>query len=1050
MEGSLGFLFLAFLIIPLPNFFIFCTGHSHSQLRCIDTERHALLTFKQDLIDPLNRLSSWTVDGDCCHWLGVVCHNLTAHVHQLHLRSFPPPIWDDLMDEEQNWAQEEAYSRSMFGGKLNPSLLDLKHLNYFDLSFNNFSASPIPSFLGSMKSLTSLNLSNAGFVGVIPHQLGNLSNLNYLDLSYNDFSSTPIPSFLGIMSNLTHLDLSNAGFVGLIPHQLGNLSNLHFLNLESFSYSGLYVNNLEWLSGLPLLQHLDMSFVNLSKASDWLQLTNTLPSLLELRLSDCQLPFIPLVVDVHNMTSLRHLDLFGNNFNSSISNWLYSFSRLEFLNLGNSNLQGTISSSIGNLSSLTNLDFSNNQFNGTLPQNFGQLKNLVELSFLYNSISGPIPVSFGNLSSLTYLDFSNNQFNGTLPQNFGQLKNLVRLDFWNNSISGSLPVSFGNLQSLTYLDLSSNQFNGTLPQSFGNLQSLTYLDLSSNQFNGTLPQSFGRLSKLDTLYIDSNKLKGVVSKVHFDNLTSLRTLTASGNQLTLKASQNWIPPFQLESLSLQSWNLGPKFPQWLCSQRRMVILDLSYTQISDMAPPSFWNLSSQFQYLNLSHNLIHGEIPNSPVMLSTLVIDLSSNHFKGPLPYISSNVYMLDLSNNSFSRSISHFFCFRVNETKNIEHLNLQKNLLSGIIPDCLMNWNNLKVLNLGNNNFSGSIPASMGSLTYLHSLHLYDNKFFGKLPSSLKNCEELVIIDVAENRFAGNIPSWIGHRCTSLMVLSLRSNNFHGHIPKELCALTSLQILDLSHNKLSGSIPRCIKNFRAMATTNISNDLNSYRHTITYGDYLPLESALLVIKGSIREYNTILQLVKCIDFSKNNLSGEIPKEVTSLQELQSLNLSCNLLIGSIPENIGTMGSLESIDFSLNQLSGQIPSSMSNLTFLNHLNLSNNNLTGKIPLSTQLQSLNPSSFVGNKLCGPPLTVNCTTNGVKPNNENIRSKATGGLEVDWFYVSMALGFVVGFWSVCGTLLLNKQWRIMYFQFLDHMGYKLTGVVSLIIHFVGSSI
>ena len=93
MEGSLGFLFLAFLIIPLPNFFIFCTGHSHShshsQLRCSDTERHALLTFKQDLIDPLNRLSSWTVDGDCCHWLGVVCHNLTAHVHQLHLKSFP-------------------------------------------------------------------------------------------------------------------------------------------------------------------------------------------------------------------------------------------------------------------------------------------------------------------------------------------------------------------------------------------------------------------------------------------------------------------------------------------------------------------------------------------------------------------------------------------------------------------------------------------------------------------------------------------------------------------------------------------------------------------------------------------------------------------------------------------------------------------------------------------------------------------------------------------------------------------------------------------------
>ena len=78
MEGYLG---------VLPNFFIFCTGHSHSHSH--SQLQKGLLTFKQDLIDPLNRLSSWTVDGDCCHWLGVVCHNLTAHVHQLNLRTFP-------------------------------------------------------------------------------------------------------------------------------------------------------------------------------------------------------------------------------------------------------------------------------------------------------------------------------------------------------------------------------------------------------------------------------------------------------------------------------------------------------------------------------------------------------------------------------------------------------------------------------------------------------------------------------------------------------------------------------------------------------------------------------------------------------------------------------------------------------------------------------------------------------------------------------------------------------------------------------------------------
>ncbi|XP_050246138.1 receptor-like protein EIX2 [Quercus robur] len=1017
-EGS-----LLRIIIAVTLTFLLCFLIADSEVRCIESERHALLNFKQDLTDPSNRLASWAADVDCCHWVGVICDNRTDHVLQLHLRTFHP-LYDELTtDDAQYEAQFEAYERSVFGGKINPSLLDLKHLIY-------------------------------------------------LDLSYNDFGGTHIPKFLGSMGSLRYLNLSYAKFGGLIPHQLGNLSNLHYLDLGGYN-NNLYAMNLQWLSSLPLLQHLDLSFANLSKASDWLQEINKLPSLLELRLSYCHLsgftppsipssinfsslttldlssnhfkntsiPFWvfglhnlvsldlswnqfqgPIPVHLLNLTSLRHLDLSINKFNSSIPNWLYSFSHLEFLNLRYNILQGRISSAIGNLTSAISIDLSSNELEGKVPRSLGNLCNLRVVRLSSNKWSQEISEIFESLSGcvsngLEILELFNAQLSGQLTDELRQFKNLVIFSLGYNSISGPIPWSIGNRSSLRSLNL------------------------QSNQINGTLPQSFGQLSKLESLNIGFNMLEGVVLEVHFANLMGLKKFVASQNRLTLNVSLNWIPPFQLNSLALGSWNLGPKFPSWLYSQKQLSNLDISNTGIIDAVPPRLWNLTSQFTYLNISHNQIYGEIPHIPLILSyPSAIDVSSNNFTGPLPCISSNVTFLDLSNNSLSGSISHFLCYKMNEPKKMEFLNLGKNLLSGKISNCWMKWQNLSALNLGNNNFTGKIPTSIGSLINLRSLHLYNNSFSGKFPSLLKNCKYLFTIDIGKNEFVGSIPKWIGHRLSSLMILSLRFNNFYGQIPDELCALTSLQILDLSHNKLFGSIPKCVNNFSTMArNNNLNYPIFIPLQSLDYG-YVPFESELLVVKGNSLEYSTTLRLVNIIDLSNNNLSGEIPKEVASLQGLQSLNLSFNILTGRIPKNIGDMRSIESIDFSINQLSGQIPQSMSSLTFLSHLNLSNNNLIGRIPSSTQLQSLSASSFFGNKFCGPPLTDNCTINYVKPNIENKRSKGFGGHMVDWFFVSMALGFVVGFWVVLGPLLWNKQWRILYFQFLDHLGYKLSGVVA----------
>ena len=177
--------------------------------------------------------------------------------------------------------------------------------------------------------------------------------------------------------------------------------------------------------------------------------------------------------------------------------------------------------------------------------------------------------------------------------------------------------------------------------------------------------------------------------------------------------------------------------------------------------------------------------------------------------------------------------------------------------------------------------------------------------------------------------------------------------------------------------------------------------------------------------------MVRTIDLSNNNLSGEIPIEVTSLRALLSLNLSHNLLTGRILESIGVMRP-DSIDFSVNKLSSEIPQSISNLMSLSILNLSYNNLIGKIPSSTQIQSLDASCFIGNELCGSPLPENCSVSVSTPDNKNGEKRDGKEHEVDWFYVSMALRFVVGFCSFRSPLLINRKWRYAYGCFLDNLG------------------
>ncbi|XP_031258086.1 receptor-like protein EIX2 [Pistacia vera] len=811
----------------------------------------------------------------------------------------------------------DAYERSSLSGKINPSLLNLKHLVYLDLSNNYFD------------------------------------------------EEIQVPRLLGSMGNLRYLDLSGAGFRGGVPHDLGNLSNLQYLYLGN-NYN-MHAENLGWLSGLSFLKHLDLSFMYLQRVFDWLSVINALPSLMELKLSSCQLyQFTP--VPIANLSSLTTFDLsFNNNPNNLIFGWASGLRNLVFLDLSGNQFKGSLPHELQNLTSLKHLDFSlNHQLNSSIPDWLYRKSHLEFLSLKENNLEGTISGALGNLTALSSLDLSSNKLEGNISRSWGRLCNLNSIFLSDVKLSQEihevLDIFSGCVSGvLEYLDLENTNLFGRLTEQLGQFKNLKYLDLNYNSLSGSVPMSIGELSFLRFLDLSNNKLEGVVSEIHFANLTRLLSLGIFGNSLILK--ELWI-----------HFRFG------------------------------------------------FGEIPNLTEADRSTSVDLSSNNFSGSLPLVYPNISLLYLSKNALSGSIFQFLYHERNESKTMMFLKLEDNLLSGELPDCWMNWQGLYMLNLDNNKFTGNLPSSIGSLSLLLSLHLRKNNLFGILPTSLKNCTSLMAFDVAENWFVGNIPTWIGQELSYMEILTLRSNKFDGDLPTELCHLTSLHVLDLAYNSLSGTIPSCIKNLSAMVSIDYDEG-NSifYRSTSYFSTTLYLEGAVLVTKGRASEYNNTLNLVRSIDLSGNNFSGVIPNEVTNLKALQSLNLSYNSFSGRIPETIGAMTSLETLDFSANQLTGEIPQVISGLTFLSNLNLSNNNLIGKIPLGTQLQSFDASSFVGNDLCGSPLHKNCTGTVLTPAYDHSGGKNDNEHEVDWFYVSMALGFVVGFWSIIGPLLVNRRWR-----------------------------
>ncbi|KAE8704880.1 putative LRR receptor-like serine/threonine-protein kinase [Hibiscus syriacus] len=226
----------------------------------INTDGVLLLSFRYLIAsDPLNVLQSWNfVDQTPCSWNGVACDSIDGYLRVTGL-SLPTCQLIGSIPSDLGML-EHLHSLDLSNNSLNESLpvslFNSTKLRFLDLS-NNLIAGGIPETIGTLQNLQVLNLSDNVLTGTLPASLTTILNLTVVSLKNNYFSGNLPTGFQSVQV----LDLSSNLLQGSLPRKFGG-NNLKYFNVSYNRLSGEIPP--EFAEKIPGNATIDLSFNNLT------------------------------------------------------------------------------------------------------------------------------------------------------------------------------------------------------------------------------------------------------------------------------------------------------------------------------------------------------------------------------------------------------------------------------------------------------------------------------------------------------------------------------------------------------------------------------------------------------------------------------------------------------------------------------------------------------------------------------------------------------------------------------------------------------------------